>query len=167
MNGDTPVPLVSSVVSQHASACVLRLCPFPTIQESSANAVGVIISTDGRAAGEEFTSKYPEGRRSWRGCLAPHRLLRGAILPTPRQQDVDRGDARTESPRWSWARWRKRVFDLDMALCPLCRRGSLRIIVAITQKALIPRILRPVQRVAVPPPRAPARARQAALDWVA
>src|SRR5207244_1668237 len=42
------------------------------------------------------------------GCLAPHRRLRGAITPTPRQQGVEGDDATTESPRWSWARLLKR-----------------------------------------------------------
>ena len=36
------------------------------------------------------------------GCLAPHSHLRGAIIPTPRQQGVDEPEASTESPRWSW-----------------------------------------------------------------
>src|SRR5205807_5030651 len=70
------------------------------------------------------------------GCLAPHSLLRGAIIPTPRQQGIDEPETRTESPRWRWARLLKRVFDLAMSTClpplcgrrepcdlPLCRRG--------------------------------------------
>src|SRR6266498_4599894 len=40
------------------------------------------------------------------GCLAPHSHLRGAIIPTPRQQGIDEPAARTGSPRWSWARLR-------------------------------------------------------------
>ena len=36
------------------------------------------------------------------GCLTPHSQLRGAIIPTPRQQGVDGGDATAGSPRWSW-----------------------------------------------------------------
>src|SRR5438105_15018223 len=39
------------------------------------------------------------------GCLAPHSHLRGAIIPTPRQQGVeDEGATDTASPHWSWAR---------------------------------------------------------------
>src|SRR5881409_1476231 len=49
------------------------------------------------------------------GCLAPHSSLRGAIMPTPRQQGVEEDDATPESPHWSWARLLKRVFALDMA----------------------------------------------------
>jgi hypothetical protein len=47
-----------------------------------------------------------------------------------------------------------------MATCPLCRRGSLRIIAAITQEAVITRILRHLKLASVPPPIAPARCRQ-------
>ena len=38
------------------------------------------------------------------GCLAPHSQLRGAIIPTPRQQGVDEDEAKTGTPYWSWAR---------------------------------------------------------------
>src|SRR4030095_2127304 len=62
------------------------------------------------------------------GCLAPHSHLREAIIPTPRQQGVDEEQTEPASPRWSWARLLKRVFALDMARCPWCQRGSLRII---------------------------------------
>jgi len=35
------------------------------------------------------------------GCLAPHSHLRGAIIPTPRQQGVDEEETDTGSPRWT------------------------------------------------------------------
>jgi len=101
------------------------------------------------------------------GCLAPHSSLRGAVTPTPRQQGVDGHEANTGTPRWSWARLLGRVFVLDMATCPLCWRGSLRIIAAITQESVITRILRHLKLASVPPPIAPARSRQATFDWVA
>jgi len=44
------------------------------------------------------------------GCLAPHSRLRGAIIPTPRQQGLEDEETDTASPRWSWARLLKRVF---------------------------------------------------------
>ena len=47
-----------------------------------------------------------------------------------------------------------------MATCPFCRRGSLRIIAAITQESVITRILRHLKLASVPPPIAPARCRQ-------
>jgi hypothetical protein len=113
------------------------------------------------------------------GCLAPHSKLRDAIIPTPRQQGVGREEAPTGPPSWSWARLLWRVFALDMATClpplcarrepcdlPFCRCGSLRIIAAITQESVITRILCHCKLASVPPPIAPARARQATFDWV-
>jgi hypothetical protein len=35
------------------------------------------------------------------GCLAPHSMLREAILPTPRQQGVDGEEAQIGTPSWS------------------------------------------------------------------
>jgi hypothetical protein len=54
-----------------------------------------------------------------------------------------------------------------MATCPFCQRGALRIIAAITQEAVITRVLRHLKLAAVPPPIAPARSRQETFDWVA
>ena len=88
-------------------------------------------------------------------------------MPTPRQQGVKGDDATTESSPWSWARLLKRVFALDMAPCPFCHQGALRMIAAITQAEVIRKILRHLQLAADPPPMAPARARQATFDWVA
>jgi hypothetical protein len=100
------------------------------------------------------------------GCLAPHSHLRGAILPTPRQQGVDaERDAR--SPCWNWARLLQRVFALDMVHCPWCQCGTLRLIAVITQGEVIRKILHHLKLSADPPPIAPARARQAPCDWVA
>jgi hypothetical protein len=93
------------------------------------------------------------------GCLAPHSHLRGAILPTPRQQGVDE-ETDTRSPRWSWARLLQRGFGLDLAHCPLCPRGSLRLIAVITQGEVIRKILRHLKLAADPPSIAPARTRQ-------
>jgi putative transposase len=95
------------------------------------------------------------------GCLAPHRQLREAIRPTPRQQGVDGADTPTGTPYWHWARLLGRVFNLEMATCPWCRRGTLQVIAVITQESVITCILRHLQLVSVPPPMAPARGRQA------
>lgn len=65
------------------------------------------------------------------GCLAPHSHLRGAIIPTPRQQRVDE-ETDTRSSCWSWARLLQRVFTLDMARCPFCQGWMLRLIAVIT-----------------------------------
>ena len=93
------------------------------------------------------------------GCLAPHSHLRGSVIPTLRQQGVD-AETDTRSPFWSWARLLHRVFALDMAQCPFCQRGTLRLIAVITQGAVICKILRHLKLSADPPPIAPARARQ-------
>jgi hypothetical protein len=94
------------------------------------------------------------------GCLAPHSKLRAAIIPTPRQQGVDGDETKTGTSYWNWARLLGRVFDLDMATCPFCRRGSLRIMAVITRESVITRILRHLKLASVPPPIAPARLRQ-------
>jgi hypothetical protein len=91
------------------------------------------------------------------GCLAPHSSLHRAIIPTPRQQGVDEEETDTGSSRWSWARLLKRVFALDMARCPWCQRGALRIIAAITHGEVIRKILRHLKLAADPPPIALAR----------
>jgi hypothetical protein len=99
------------------------------------------------------------------GCLAPHRQLRGSITPTPRQQGLAAPEAGSASPRWGWARLLKRVFAFALARCPACRRGTLRIIVAITQGDVIRTMLRHGKLAPDPPPIAPARACQDHFAW--
>jgi hypothetical protein len=99
------------------------------------------------------------------GCLAPHSHLRGAIIPTPRQQGMADEELDTGSPRWSWARLLKRVFALDIARCPFCQQGTLRLIAAITHDEVIRKIRRHLKLAADPPPIAPARLRQEAFAW--
>jgi hypothetical protein len=95
------------------------------------------------------------------GCLAPHSHLRGAIRPTPRQQGLDGAETQPGTPYWPWAKLLGRVFGLDMATCPFCRRVTLRLIAVITQESVITRILRHLQLASVPPPIALARYRHA------
>jgi hypothetical protein len=99
------------------------------------------------------------------GCLAPHSHLREAFIPTPRQQGVEDEETATGSPRWSLVRLLQRVFALDMARCPWCQRGVLRIIAAITHGEVIRKILRHLKLAVDPPPIAPARFYQAAFAW--
>jgi Putative transposase/Transposase zinc-binding domain len=101
------------------------------------------------------------------GCLAPHSHLRGAIIPTPRQQGLDEPEACPTAPRWSWARLLQRVFGFEMAHCPFCHQGTLRIIAVITQGEVIGKILRHLKLAVDPPPITPVRSRQAPFDWVA
>jgi hypothetical protein len=101
------------------------------------------------------------------GCLAPHSHLRGSVIPTARQQGMDGAATQTATPYWTWARLLGRVFGLEMATCPLCQRGTLRLIAVITQGEVISKILRHLKLAADPPPITPARSRQTACDWVA
>src|SRR5215813_1875016 len=94
------------------------------------------------------------------GCLAPHSHLRGCVIPTPRQQGMDGEETPRGTPYLPWARLLGRVFGLEMATCPLCQRGVLRLIAVITQGEVIRKILRHLKLSADPPPIAPARARQ-------
>ena len=94
------------------------------------------------------------------GCLTPHSKLREAIRPTPRQQGKEAEAARPRTPYWSWARLLERVFGLEMTTCPVCRRGTLRLIAVITQESVMTRILRHLQLASEPPPIAPSRVRQ-------
>jgi hypothetical protein len=94
------------------------------------------------------------------GCLAPPSRLRAAIIPTTRQQGIDGDASKTGTPYWNWARLLGRLFNVDMATCPFCCRGSRRIIAAIAQESVMTRILRHLKLASVPPPMAPARLRQ-------
>jgi hypothetical protein len=99
------------------------------------------------------------------GCLAPHSSVCRVITPTPRQHGIDEPEASTESLRWNWARLLKRVFALDMARCPWCPQGALRIIAAIMQGEVIRKILRHLKLAVDPPLITPARVRQEAFAW--
>ena len=80
-----------------------------------------------------------------------------------RQQGADEPEGSTVSPHWTWARLLKRVFAIDMARCPVCHQGTLRIIAAITEGNVIKKILRHLKLAVDPPSIAPAR--QAAFVW--
>jgi hypothetical protein len=99
------------------------------------------------------------------GCLAPHSHLRGAIIPTPRQQGMEDEGPDTGSPRWNWAHLLQRVFALDMAHCPFCQQGTRRIMAAITQGEVIRTILQHLKLAVDSLPIAPARVRQDACAW--
>ena len=59
----------------------------------------------------------------------------------------------------------KRVFVVDMARCPWCQRGVLRVIAVITQGEVIRQILRHLKLSADPSPLALARVHQKAFAW--
>ena len=58
------------------------------------------------------------------GVLAPNAKLRSKIVPAPAERaaapPTDHASAQGETPRMSWARLLKRVFDIDVEHCPNC-----------------------------------------------
>ena len=87
-------------------------------------------------------------------CLAPQPAWGHRPDAPPARMADEEHD--TASPRWSWARLLKRVFALDMARCSFCQQGTLRIIAAITQGAVIRKILQHL-KLSADPPRRPRR----------
>ena len=94
------------------------------------------------------------------GVLAPHAKLRAPIVPCPTQQETehaaDHAHAHAQAPaRMSWAQLLKRVFEIDIELCPRCG-GRLKIIAAIVDPQVIVQILTHLGLPARAPPRSPA-----------
>ena len=94
------------------------------------------------------------------GVLAPNAKLRSQIVPAPAERAIepptDHAQGQGETPRMSWARLLKRVFDIDVEHCPNC--GSpLKIIAAIEDPVVTARILTHLGLPARAPPRSPAR----------
>jgi hypothetical protein len=79
------------------------------------------------------------------GVLAPNARLRSEIIPRPAdnatEHKADRAHADGAPARMSWRAWSKRVFDIDMEHWPYCG-GALKVIAAIEEPTVIPRILR-------------------------
>jgi hypothetical protein len=78
------------------------------------------------------------------GVLAPGAKLRCKIIPSSAERateaSTDDAPAQGAPARLSWARLLKRVFDIDIENCPNCG-GALKIIAAIEDPPVIPRIL--------------------------
>ncbi len=72
------------------------------------------------------------------GALGPHYKYRKQIVPIKKEQpqlaiagtEADRDKPATSAKRTSWASLLKRVFNIDISICPKCR-GQIRIIAAI------------------------------------
>jgi hypothetical protein len=111
---------------------------------------------------DELGSSYSVWVTSCNVLMCHHR----GVSP-PFQQGIEVPEASRGAPRWTWAKLLKRVFDLDLAICPRCQRGTLRMIAAITHAQGIHKILRHLKRPPDPPPIAPARCAQAAFAWAA
>ena len=96
------------------------------------------------------------------GVLAPNAKLRSQIVPAPAERatepPTDHAQGQGETPRMSWARLLKRVFDIDIDIehCPNCG-GALKIIAAIEDPPVIDKILSHLGLPTRGPPRAPAR----------
>jgi len=103
------------------------------------------------------------------GVLAPNAKLRSKIVPAPAERaaapPTDHASAQGETPRMSWARLLKRVFDIDVEHCPNCG-AALKIIAcpeprrraAIDDPSVIIKILSHLGLpTRAPPRRAPAR----------
>jgi hypothetical protein len=99
--------------------------------------------------------------------LALNAKLRARVVPqgppaqapaaTEATADSEREVAAGRSHRIGWARLLKRVFDIDMQLCPNCGAGELKIIVAILERPVIEKILTHLGLNPQPPPRGRAR----------
>ncbi len=96
------------------------------------------------------------------GALAPNAKIRSEITPgrsvaeNDTSDDPDDAHHHLPSARISWARLLKRVFDIDIEHCPHCG-GTLNIMAAIEDPAVIAKILAHRGLPTRAPPRAPAR----------
>lgn len=96
------------------------------------------------------------------GVLAPNAKLRSSIIPQTSENAKDipdhsgNGARRSHSSRFSWAQLLKRVFDIDVSLCPHCG-GPLKIIAAIQSPSAITNILAHLGLPTRAPPKAPAQ----------
>ncbi|MFN0305818.1 MAG: hypothetical protein ACKVQU_36315 [Burkholderiales bacterium] len=91
--------------------------------------------------------------------LAPNAALRAKIIPSPPApatgDSCEHAHAQGAPARMSWARLLKRVFDIDIERCTHCA-GTLKIIAAIEEPAVIAKILMHLGLPARAPPRTPA-----------
>ncbi len=98
---------------------------------------------------------------SWKNP-PPNAKLRSEIIPSGSETANDTPDDHRNAPpqsalaRMSWARLLKRVFDIDMEHCPQCG-GTLKIIAAIEEPAVIAKILAHLGLPTRAPPRSPAQ----------
>ena len=96
------------------------------------------------------------------GVLAPNAKLRPQIIPGRAEtlngtlDDPEGAPPQSTRARISWARLLKRVFDIDIELCPHCG-GTLKIIAAIVDPSVIAKILAHLGLPTRAPPRATAR----------
>jgi len=98
----------------------------------------------------------------YHGVFAPRAKDRARIVPGPAGgRDTARADDEEDTPRskgrrMAWARLLKRVFRVDVSVCPACG-GDMRIVACLTDPASIRRYLKGVGLPTEPPEIAPAR----------
>ena len=98
----------------------------------------------------------------YHGVLAPHAAVRAQIVPGGQEPDAAESSAQGMAPlgpscgRRSWAQLLRRVFQIDISVCPACG-GHMKIIAALTDSDSIRTYLEGVDLPARPPPVAPAR----------
>ena len=112
----------------------------------------------------------------YHGVLAPHAADRARIVPGPQEQTDDReaagGSDGELTPaqrrhRVAWAELLRRVFQVDVTVCPACG-GHMRIIAALTEPRSIQAYLVGVGLPSRAPPIAPARPHpQSEFDYAA
>ena len=96
------------------------------------------------------------------GVLAPNAALRSQIVPgeadlvTASSNETREVPAASTRARMSWAQLLKRVFAIDITACPQCG-GTLPLLAAIEDPAVIIKILTHLGLPSRAPPRAPAR----------
>ena len=108
---------------------------------------------------ERLAALVPPPRRpllAYHGVLAPRARWRSAVVPRPAQDEarpagpgVPRGPARL-----TWARLLRRVFAIDILVCPRCA-GPRRILGAVTEPHAVRRVLVALGLAAEPPPGRP------------
>jgi hypothetical protein len=106
----------------------------------------------------------------YHGILAPHSKFRPLVVPNKVTEEEKKDDPSPSSPpdtpspdtgtktkRLTWAQLLQRVFDIDIRHCPQCG-GEMKAIAAITEKAIIEKILTHLGLPTEPPTLTPARA---------
>jgi Putative transposase len=104
---------------------------------------------------ERLAALVPPPRRplvAYHGLLAPHAGWRAAIVPTAASGDAGRAPERPPgSGRLSWATLLRRVFAIEILVCPHCG-GARRILGAVTEPHAVRRLLGALGLAAQPPP---------------
>lgn len=95
----------------------------------------------------------------YHGVLAPHAKVRSRIVPRLPAEKLESPEENrgSESKRISWARLLKRVFEIDISTCSVCR-GNVKVIAAILDQTVIRKILESLRLPVEPPKIALARA---------